>query len=191
MPGVHTYFYSHHNLIIYTIPMAQDHGLCRKKVSQKPAHGPPLQARVAAANRTVLQLANMMFETTRRSWRTWNGTGASKSKMNGAKQDERGQERRRAVGMAGKTQPAEQGTAGIHSRRTLRPAQASKQTATDGRPRSKTTTAATKLACLSPCSAGRWGECRGTGSQEGGLRPTYTVPTPPIAFACHCPYPLP
>ena len=35
--------------------MAQDHGLCRKKSKKsKPAHGPPLQARVAAANRTVL-----------------------------------------------------------------------------------------------------------------------------------------
>ena len=35
------------------------------------------------------------------------------------------------------------------------------------------------------------GECSGTSSHEGGCRPTYTVPTPPIAFACHCPYPLP
>ena len=39
--------------------------------------------------------------------------------------------------------------------------------------------------------AGKWGECRGTCSHEGGCRPTYTVPTPPNAFACHCPYPLP
>ena len=31
------------------------------KVKNEPAHGPPLQARVAAANRTVLQLANMML----------------------------------------------------------------------------------------------------------------------------------
>ena len=40
--------------------MAQDHGLCRKKkkMSNGPVHGPPLQARVAAANGTVLQLAN-------------------------------------------------------------------------------------------------------------------------------------
>ena len=38
--------------------MAQDHGLCRKKKGKshrmEPAHGPPLQARVAAANGTVL-----------------------------------------------------------------------------------------------------------------------------------------
>ena len=66
MPGVHTYIYStvQLSLIIYTKPMAQDHGLCRKKgkrVNNEPAHGPPLQARVAAANRTVLQLANMLI----------------------------------------------------------------------------------------------------------------------------------
>ena len=42
--------------------------------------------------------------------------------------------------MAGK-QPAEQATAGGHSQQILRPAQASKQTATDGRPRSETTAA--------------------------------------------------
>jgi len=37
--------------------MAQDHGFCRKKgkgVNNETAHGPPLQARVAAANGTVL-----------------------------------------------------------------------------------------------------------------------------------------
>ena len=65
MPGANTYIYStvHLNLIIYTTPMAQDHGLCRKKEKSQmePAHGPPLQARVAAANRTVLQLANMLI----------------------------------------------------------------------------------------------------------------------------------
>ena len=46
------------------------------KSTNGPVHGPPLQARVAAANGTVLQLANCC--TTRRqtagpnrSWRTW------------------------------------------------------------------------------------------------------------------------
>ena len=48
--------------------MAQDHELGRKKkeseMSKKdPAHGPPLQARVAAANGTVSQLANMLKQT--------------------------------------------------------------------------------------------------------------------------------
>ena len=59
----------------------------------------------------------------------------------------------KAVGMAGKTQPAEQATAGRHSQRILRPAQASKQTATDGRPRSK------QQLQMSSASrrAGKWG----------------------------------
>ena len=46
--------------------MAQDHGLCRKKkkVSQMdPAHGPPLQARVAAANGTVLAACKLLALT--------------------------------------------------------------------------------------------------------------------------------
>ena len=78
----------------------------------------------------------------------WTG----QSKMNGGKM------LMRAVGMAGKgwqagktqpaeqqlqaTPPAEQGNCRQRSQRTLRPAQASQQTATDGRPRSKNTTAA-------------------------------------------------
>ena len=50
-----------------------------KRVKKEPAHGPPLQARVAAANRTVLQLANCWF------WRTWNERGQSKMKLNGGR----------------------------------------------------------------------------------------------------------
>ena len=33
-----------------------------KEAKSQPMHGPPLQARVAAANRTVLQLANMLYK---------------------------------------------------------------------------------------------------------------------------------
>ena len=58
----------------------------------------------------------------------------------GARTDE-GSGHGRQKWTAGKTQPAEQATAGGHSQRILRPAQASKQTATDGRPRSETTAA--------------------------------------------------
>ena len=48
----------HLNLIIYTKPYHRINELCRKKKSEskvknEPAHGPPLQARVVAANRTV------------------------------------------------------------------------------------------------------------------------------------------
>ena len=68
--------------------MAQDHGLCGKKEQEKltgePAHGPPLQARVAAANRTVSQLANMMILA---------DPGAHGLNRGKAKQTGRGQER--------------------------------------------------------------------------------------------------
>ena len=47
--------------------MAQDHGLCRKKKGKsqqmEPAHGPPLQARVAAANGTVLATCKLLALT--------------------------------------------------------------------------------------------------------------------------------
>ena len=67
-----------------------------------PVHGPPLQARVAAANGTVLAACKLLA-LTRRSWRTWKEQGQTKqSKMNWGKQTERGQELMRAVGMAGK-----------------------------------------------------------------------------------------
>ena len=73
-------------------------------------------------------------------------------------------------GKAGKTQPAEQGSGGKHSRRTLRTAQASKQT--NGPQLAGL--AATKQPQMTSASrrAGKWGECRGTGNQEGGCRPT-------------------
>ena len=65
--------------------MAQDHGLCRKKVKEKSqtVHGLPLQARVAAANRTVRTTpddpgAHGM------------NRGQSKAKLNGGKKDEMG-----------------------------------------------------------------------------------------------------
>ena len=71
-----------------------------------PSHGPPLQARVAAANGTVLQLANMLVLLwTILAHMEWNR--GKRSKMNGAKQLNGGKLLRRAVGMAGKD-----GTAG-------------------------------------------------------------------------------
>ena len=73
-------------------------------------------------------------------------------------------------GTAGKTQPAEQGTAGKHSQRILRPAQASKHMAhrwpalQQKQPLPQMTSASRR--------AGKWGECKGVGTEEGGLRPT-------------------
>ena len=82
------------------------------KISSKmdPAHGPPLQARVAAANGTVLQLANCCNND---PGAHGNEQGQSKMKLNGAKQlnggknvDEGSGHGRQRV-TAG-TQPAEQ-----------------------------------------------------------------------------------
>ena len=150
--------------------MAQDHGLCRKKkkVSNGPVHGPPLQARVAAANGTVLAACKLLKQTAGPDNKllalnddpgAHGMTDGKQSTMNrsknwtGAKQTERGHMLMRAVGMAGKMQGKQEacrtGTAGRHSQRTLRTAQASKHTATDGRPCSKQTAA--DDVGLSPC----------------------------------------
>ena len=70
--------------------------------------------------------------------------------------------------------------AGKQSRRTIRPAQALKNSCRRSvryRPRSKTTSRQTTLAGLSPCSAGWWRECGGAGHSKGGLRPTYLSPS--------------
>ena len=74
-----------------------------------------------------------------------------------------------AVGMAKvirQTKPAELGRCRQHSRRTIRPAQASQQNNSQQ-----------MLAGLSPCSAGWWRECGGTGHSKGGLGPTYLSPS--------------
>ena len=64
-----------------------------KKVSQMdPAHGPPLQARVAAANGTVSQLANMMLvqQTSLNDDPGAHGMNRGKAKLNGGKNVEKG-----------------------------------------------------------------------------------------------------
>ena len=101
--------------------MAQDHGLCKEKrsrKSQKPVHGPPLQARVAAANRTVCTTPD-------------DDPGAHGNEQ-GAKQNERGKNVEEGSGhgmakVAGKQSRQNRAAAGEHSRRTIRPAQALKQ----------------------------------------------------------------
>ena len=106
----------------------------KRKSQMEPAHAPPLQARVAAANRTVLT-TNL-----RRSWRTWTEQGGGPSKMNGGKNVEGS-----GHGMAKAsrhTKPAEQATAGGHSRQMVCPAQASTKTTTSSWPASQQTTAA-------------------------------------------------
>ena len=74
--------------------MAQDHGLCRKKKKQSngPVHGPPLQARVAAANGTVLAACKLLALTNGDDPGA-HGMNRWQAKHNGrGKQNERGQE---------------------------------------------------------------------------------------------------
>ena len=80
MLGVHTYIYTQYiltNSKLHHGPGSMD-SAGKEKVTKEPAHGPPLQARVAAANRTVLQLANVLYNS-RRSWRTWTEQGAKQN----------------------------------------------------------------------------------------------------------------
>ena len=119
--------------------MAQDHGLCRKKVSQQ------MYRCTGRHCRPVLQLPTGQFVAYKLLALTHGDPGAhgrnrgKRSKMNGAKWNggkanlNGGKLLRRAVGMAGKVWQANKSlqnkaTAGGHSRRTLRPAQASKHT---------------------------------------------------------------
>ena len=90
MPRAHTYL---QNITPYIFTLSHGQGswtLQEKGESHKPAHGPPLQARVAAANGTVLQLANMLGLTILAHM---DMNGGKQSKMNGGKM------LRRAVGM--------------------------------------------------------------------------------------------
>ncbi len=182
--------------------MAQDLWTLQGKSSQKPAHGPPLQARVVAANRTVLQLANCWFDPGAHGneqggqIKTERGNNDEGSRHDMAKVDRQGMAK-----VDRQNKPA----AGKHSRQTIQPAQASqhnsqpadevgrprtKTTADEvGRPRSKTTAAEVGRPLAAQCrlvEGARW-----CWHSKGGLRPTQLFPSQPIAFACHCPYPLP
>ena len=154
-----------------------------------PAHGPPLQARVAAANGTVLQLANMLYLIL--AHMDMNGGEQSKNEMNGGKNVEKGSGHGEGKMAGRQTKPAEQGTAGGHSQRILRPAQASNKQPAVGRPCSKNNSCQMVLACPSPCSAGKWGSAVVLAARKAGSDLPKPVSTPPNAFACHCPYPLP
>ena len=118
-------------------------------------------------------LAHMAMNRSKRSKMEWGqSTNArGQANLNGGKM------LMRAVGMAGKGwqahSPQNKATAGGHSQRILRPAQASKQQTAHRWPASQRNNSRRPTsACLSPCSAGRWGECKDVGTQEGGCRPT-------------------
>ena len=169
MPGAHIYIYTDILTLYLHYTMAQDHGLCRKKgVRESNGTG----ARAASAGpccicqRDSLAACKLMKHDDPGA----HGMNRDQSTMNGGKL------LRRAVGMAKVTRQA-------HSLQNQ--AAAGTQPA-DSPPGSGLKThnsqqlaglaakqwPQTKLACLSPCSAGRWGECSGAGSQEGGCRPT-------------------
>ena len=146
--------------------MAQDQWTLQEKerVKNEPAHGPPLQAHVVAANRTVLTTLH-------------GDPGAHGNDQGGkAKLNRTGKTMRRAVGMAWQrragTQPAEQG----RCRRT-QPADdlpgtglEAKQPAV-GRPRS-TTTAADDVGRPLAVQCREVEGMRWCWHSRGGLRPT-------------------
>ena len=96
----------------------------------------------------------------------------------------------KAVGMTGKTQPAEQ------QLQATQPADAPSGTGLKKQTASRWPVLQQKQQLpqmTSACRAGKWGECDGTGTQKGGLRPTYlslphlmplpvTVPTHSLNF---------
>ena len=116
--------------------MAQDQWTLHEKerVKNELAHGPPLQARVVAANRTV--------RTTRDDpGAHGNEQGAKQSKIERGQTDDEGSGHGMAK-VAGKQSRLNRAAAGKHSRRTIRPAQALKNSCRRSgryRPRSKTT----------------------------------------------------
>ena len=149
-----------------------------QRVKSEPAHGPPLQARVVAANRTVLT--------------TCDDPGAHGNEQGGQSKIERGQTDdvgsghgkggRQAqpaeLGRCRHTQPADDLTGtGLEAQlQTIRPVQASQQNNSQQ----------TSLAGLSPCSAGWWRECGGAGTRKAGSDLLTCLP-PTFAFAVTVP----
>ena len=102
MPGAHTHLQYNLAYKFYTKPWPRIMDSAGKRSqSQKPAHGPPLQARVVAANRTVLTTCD-------------DDPGTHGHGQVGAKQNERGQTDVEGSGhgmakASRHTKPAEQG----------------------------------------------------------------------------------
>ena len=86
--------------------------------------------------------------------------------------------------------PQNKTTAGGHSRRTLRPAQALKHNNQPLAGLAAKTAAADDIVLPLAVQLGG-GEMQSCWQPERRVQTCLTVPTPPIAFACHCPYPLP
>ena len=183
--------------------MAQDHGLCRKKVKRvkvknEPVHGLPLQARVVAANRTVCTtcasiLAHM--ELNRGGKAKLNGAKCAEGSRHGMAKASR-HTKPAEQGRCRQTQPADDPTgtglvvttaaddpAGTGLAAKLQPADVI------GRPLSKTTATDVGRPLAVQCrlvEGVRW--CWPLRRRAQTYLP---VSLPPIAFACHCTYPLP
>ena len=115
--------------------------------------------------------------------------------MNGAKQlnggknvEGSGHGRQKMAGR--QTKPAEQFTAGGHSQRILRPAQALKKQTAHSWPAWQQKQQLQINVGLSLAVQVSGGSAVVLALKKAGSD-LPNVPTPPIAFACHCPYPLP
>ena len=178
--------------------MAQDHGLCRKKKSK-------MDRCTGRHCRPVLQLPTGQFcslQTAgpntsndpgahgRNRWKANKANEWGQSKLNGGKNVEKGSGHGRQSWQQANKKPAEQALqANTASGFSARHRPQNKRPQLDGLA-AKTQQLTTMLAGLSPCSAGKWGDTVVLAVKKAGSD-LPTVPTPPIAFACHCPYPLP
>ena len=119
-----------------------------------------------------------------------------KQNLNRAKQTERGQDVDEGSGhgrqRVNRRTARRTGTAGGHSQQTLRPAQASKQTAGPqlAGGAAKTTAADQRRPASRRAVQVGGGSAVVLAARKAGAD-LPNCPTPPIALACHCPYPLP
>ena len=122
--------------------------------------------------------------------------GKAQSKLNGARQNEQnganvekgsGHGRQRVD----RHTACRTGTAGGHSQRILRPAQASNKQPAVGRPCSKHNSCRRRRPAFRRAVQVDGGSAMILALRKAGSDLPNRVPTPPIAFACHCLYPLP
>ena len=100
--------------------MAQDlWTLWRKEQKSQSVHGPPMQSRVAAANRAVLAACAMILAHMAMN------KGRGNAEQNGGRKMDEGS--RHGMAKVGRQGMANKAVAGKHSRQTIRPAQALQQ----------------------------------------------------------------
>ena len=178
--------------------MAQDHGLCRKKKSKWTGARAATAGPCCSCQRDSPRSLQTCWVTNGDPGAHGHETGGKQSKVNrtGLSKTERGQELMRAVGMAGKEWQAHS-PLNKHCRRT-QPADSPPGTGlktnerpTVGRPCSKNNSC--RRCWPASCRAVQVeGESAMVPApRKAGSDLPNPISTPPIAFACHCPYPLP